>query len=504
MPSGGTTAPSNGSLRQMTAQGMPTRTGLSTGTRTVGPSEPIRGPLNRNIGANIGATSNQRGALPSGKRQRIMSTANDLAGVLVGGASFTQKSGLNGDGTNTSSQQAAISRYAPGGQTTPSVGTNAPDMARGRRNGEGLAEFAGMPGLNDDFIRGQTPSGRMPGTGGIGWAGFPQTPNSIFDLTNTGGSQFGYRGTAGKGMTIDIGDRSAVVAPGNGAFAGLDFSSAAQNAETKSKTGAPNAIVPYTHRISDEAQEFMPEEQKYMLWFTEMSITDPGHQSGMGAFLTKNAHVPFHTGHNLVVMNMQIAAAQKRPEKLRDVVRPEDILADYGFSGPVRVDVGAKNSPLGQHEQNRQNRNLVLVIEGPGDTFNLWKDPKYGQELYLILKGVPRQSIRAHKGAAPGTYNYSAATPGVTSQLDDSIADVVLQFVPWNDPTGYASPSLEDLAYEGAFGETRHGVAIRLGKMLQRFPETCQESTRALAPYSVAATMNCGRVRIDWDVQRSI
>jgi len=508
----GGTAAMGGSLRQMPSsrKGMPVRRDLATGKRTVQTNRP-RGPFDIVGGANdgrIGIANRQRplGAAAPSRQQNTQ--VFDLGGMLVNGSSREQKVPLGG-GAETDAKRRRIAQLASQGQSAPQVGVCTPRLNSLSKDQEGLVQLAGMPNhasIDSDFYRGIAPDTRAAGSGNMIWGGMPLVPDTPFDnnYQNQGPGGAVYPGTSSDNLFIDLGDRGQASRVQNNPLMGASFNaSATAKMETKSLSGAPNALVPYTHRVSDATQEWIPEEQRFMLWFV-MAKAKTSPDTRLNGFETRFAPLPFHDGFNLTVLNLMLARTQKMPTDLDKVCSPEDVLKCYSLAGPVRVDVGAKLSPLGSHPGSRKNRNIVFEAQGPGDIFNLWDNPKYGQDLYLILKGKPLHEIRAAPGSPAGSYNVEAEHPAHHELLPDDVSSVPLQMVPWNDPTGYREPSLADLAYTDPFGIERYGIAIRIGRMLQRFPETCDELTRRTAPFSVHNTMRCGRVRVYVDIHRML
>jgi len=509
----GGTAAMGQSLRQMPSsrKGLPTRTDIATGKRTVTTQRP-RGPFDIVGGFSderIGQANRQRELRGNGEKRALNTAIVDQRGLLINGSSREPKAALGG-GAETDAKRRRIGQLASQSQAAPKVGVNTPDLTRLAKDVEGLVYFQGMPShgsVDADFYRNIGPSVRQPGSGNMIWGGFPNLPDTPFDRNyqNQGPGGAAYPGTASNDMFIDLGDRGRASRVAGNPLMNMSFSaSASAKMESRSATGAPNALVPYTHRVSDAAQEWMPEEQRFHLWFTAVKAKDVPRASYLNQYETRRAPLPFHDGYNLVALNMAIAASQLAPQTRADVAMPEEILANYNLAGSVRVDVGSKLSGLGSHPGNRQNRNIVFEAQGPGDIFNIWDNPKVGQNLYIIIKGVPVEKIRAHGGAPAGTYNIEAEHPSHVERLPENTSSVPLQVVPWNDPLGFREPSLADLQYIDPFGIERYGVAIRVGWMLQRFPEDTDTETRAKAPYSVHNTMKCGRVRVYIDIQRCV
>ena len=511
--SGGTAVMSTNPLRQIPSsrKGLPTRTRVSTQGRTVA-GGPYHGPFDIVGGVNdarIGVPNYQRELGPAAPSRSINTPISDMTGLLVNGSSRTQKRSIGAD-FESDAKRRRIGQLADMGQAAPKVGVVTPRLNALAKDSEGLVYNQGMPpysAIESDFYRNISPTSREAGSGGLIWGGFPNLPDTPFDRNyqNQGPGGAVYPGTASDNLFIDLGDRGQYSQIGANPLMNMTFSaSATSKMETRSLSGAPNALVPYTHRISDGSQLYMPEEQRFMLWFSRMVVTEQPKNSVLNTFETKHAPLPFHEGYNLSAMNLALALMQPKQQNAFDAFSPEQFLALYQLMGPVRVDVGAKVSPLAVHPGNRQNRNLVVEVQGPGDSFNLWDNPKIGQTLYLIVKGVHVDKIRAFEGAPEGTYNITAQHPDRLEQIPADRCKVPLQVIPWCDPHGFRSPSLDDLMYIDSFGIVRHGVAISIGHLIQVFPEGAQPDVRETAPFSVHSTMHCGRVRFLVDINRAV
>jgi len=493
--SGGTAAPVGGTKRKFPGTNAPSKAPvfLGRGARSAG-GEPYNGPLDR-VGANsvgFGIANRQRPLPPQAPRRSQNTGVVDLSGILINGSSRDPKAPLGG-GAETDGKRRRIDQLAVPSQSIPNPFPANMDMTRLSKDNENLTFFGGAPphsAIESDFYRGTQ---------------MPLQPNTAFDnnYQNMGPGGLVYPGTASQDMFIDIGDRGRASRVAANPLTNMAFdASATSKFETKSVTGAPNAVVPYTHRVSNASLAWMPEEQRCMPLFSAIKVKDIPETSHLNQFETRYAPLPFHDDYNLVAVNLALALSQDAPLSLADIPQPEEVLSNYHFMGAVRTDEGSRSYPQANTSSSRKQRNLVFVANGPADMFNIWDSPKVGQSLYFILKGVPLHSIRAHSGAPSGTYNISAANPEHVESVGKR-APVVLQFVPWCDPEGYRSPSMADLAYHDSAGILRYGVPIRIGHLMQYYPKKINKEIRNHAPYSVHAMMNSGQIRVQLEIRQA-
>lgn len=508
---GGTAAPGGG-LRQMPSsrKGLPTRRDLATGVRRAQggvkhTAFDIVGGVND---ARLGLENRQRELGAPAPRRQVEQPRYDLSGMLISGSSRTRKEAF-GETAETNAKRARIGVLADQSQATPTIGTNGTGIAELIKGQEGLVQVANGIDAHAQvdarsFIRGQNPSTRQPGSGGLIWGGFPALPDTPFDRNyqNQGPGGAVYPGTSSNEMFIDLGDRNQLSRVANNPLNNASFSvSATSKMETNTLTGEPRAVLPITHRVSDSSQDLMPEEQRFLLMFAAVKVVDNAKGTIPNEYETRAAPLPFHDLYNLTALNMLIAAGQNMPRNRGDVPSAQDLLGYYNLLGPVRAETGSKLSPQGYTPGNRKQRNIISVPQGEADVFNIWgHDLQIHQPVYLILKGVPLNTIQPGMGAPNGSYNIHAQNPSYAEKLpEDEVSPVPLQFVPWYDKTGFKPPSMTDLAYIGPLGQQRFGVAIRVGIVMQHYPHLCPDEVRARAPFSVHSTMQCGKIRISVD-----
>ena len=78
-----------------------------------------------------------------------------------------------------------------------------------------------------------------------------------------------------------------------------------------------------------------------------------------------------------------------------------------------------------------------------------------------------------------------------------ALSNVPIQYVPWHDENGMSDePDLGELEYRDDFGICRMGTFIRVGTVIQVYDEVANEAFISRAPFSVAATVKSGLLRI--------
>lgn len=381
----------------------------------------------------------------------------------------------------------------PGSRTVQSIAGNArpvylvdptPGGVLGVSGPNGASTFAGA--VNNGYAHA---IGRMDYTNaavGAGpnnafFAGQPQRPRQIYSTT------FGNNNNTRLGP--------------NGTFAEA-FGRPIQSSQT-SVTGFPNSRIPNTIRMSKTYSMLTPEDLAFRLCFIRQKAYEVPEATSNALWEITSGTLPIQDAAPLAATNMLLASLQKLPQTPDDVYTVEQALTEFALKGGIKTDSGpstwpTSNEGAGSSDMAHSSRNLVVLRKGDVEIYNYWSAGRMvmGQDLYVILKGVPASKIRAGVRAKPLSYNLSSSNPDSYCELDTtSHPDVVLQFVPWLPKSTKGTPSYKDLRYYDDFGVERLGTYLRVGTVMEKLPGVGNGPADNVA-FSEAAAIASGPLRI--------
>jgi hypothetical protein len=468
---------------------------------TIGASEPRRTVLNADRTAAIGTgyaipvpQSGARIAMPSGPS---ITKRNGVDSIVLQGNSKRQKVDLGGN----SPQELAALRATQLGRTstTPRFNDSEPSFFQMGRGNQGLPVANNLPPFTNPLPM-NVNYARTAGAERIIFQGMQSS--MPFPSVATMAPAFGVsRGLAGTSTTSQFMNIDSGAAPRGGSAPDIvsQFNTAAANIEKKTKTGSPNARTTYTHTLTEMAAAYAAVAQEKMIWVVPILIEDGAMTFDGRSGQLKSWDVDTqHAGHNLAVANYMLALAQQFPRKISEIRTVEQILANFRYAGVVASEEGPTKSQYVDKADAHIHRNIVMTIQGEVDVYNYWGDVKYGQTVGLIVKGVPLKDVFAHHYINAGTYNIDAVEPAAVRKIDTSaLSNVPIQYVPWFDENGMSDePDLKDLKYGDDYGICRTGPFIRVGTVIQVYDEVANEAYISRAPFSVAATVKTGLLRV--------
>ena len=359
-----------------------------------------------------------------------------------------------------------------------------PGGVLGVTGANGESTFAGAVNSGYAHVIGReayTNSAVAAGPNGAFFAGQPMRPRQLYSTTfgNNNNTQLGPNGTFAQAFGRPL------------------------QASQTSVTGFPNSRIPNTIRMSPSFSQITPEDLAFRLCFIRMNAYEVPHGKG-GAFHEANSGTwPVQDAAPLAATNMLLASLQTPPESIDKVYTVEDALSTFALKGGIKTDNGpstwpTSNASSAASEMAHSSRNLVVLRKGDVQIYNYWSSGEMamGQDLYLLLKGIPVSSIRGGLGAKPLSYNVSSSNPTSVCELDTTRhADVVLQFIPWVPTATKGEPTHKDLVYYDDFGVERVGVGLRVGTLLEKLPGKGYGSPPNVA-FSEAAAITAGPLRI--------
>ncbi len=312
------------------------------------------------------------------------------------------------------------------------------------------------------------------------FAGQPQQPRQL------------YSTTFGRNNNTRLGN--------NGTFAQA-FGRPLQASQT-SVTGFPNARLPHTIRVSKEFSQITPEDLAFRIAFIRMKAFKVAPATSNALWEANSGTLPIQDAAPLAATNMMLASIQTVPESPDKVFTVQQALEKFALKGVIKTDSGPSTWPTSSgsavDEFAHSSRNLVVLRKGDVEVYNYWSAGKMamGQDLYLLLKGIPVGNIRGAMNKPPLSYNVNSSDPEHVYELPTaSHASVVLQFVPWLPSGVKGKPGYKDLKYYDDFGIEHVGVALRVGTLLEKLPGVGNGPSRNVA-FSEAAAISSGPLRI--------
>jgi hypothetical protein len=467
----------------------------------IGASQPRRTVLNADQTASIGTgyaipvpQSGARISMPSGPS---ITKRKGVDSMVLQGASKRQQVDLGG---SSPAEYAALRATQLGRtSTTPRFNDSEPRFFQQGRGNQGLPVANNLPPFTNPLPMNVNYS-RTVGAERIIFQGMESSlpMPSVATMSPAFGVSRGLAGTSTTSQFMNV-DSGGTPRGGSGPDIVAQFNAAAGNIEKKTKTGSPNARTTYTHTLNEMAAAYAAVAQEKMIWIVPILIED-----GAMTFDGKSGQLQSwgvdiqHAGHNLAVANYMLALSQPFPRKIAEIQKVENVLSQFRYAGVVASEEGATKSQYVDKEDAHIHRNIVMTLQGEVDVYNYWGDVKYGQSVGLIVKGVPLKDIFAHHYINAGTFNIDAVEPAAVRKVDTSaLSNNPIQYVPWFDEVGMSEePDISELEYGDDFGIVRTGVFIRVGTVIQVYDEVANEAYISRAPYSVAATVKTGLLRI--------
>ena len=487
------------------------RTNISTGSTTLLNMGTRHSALDRvgaaaDINAPVGQPSTvPSNPTPSGRRvlftQPIGMGSRRFNTVDVNGASRKRKAPFGG---NTQQELNEMGRWAPTSAKLPRLGgLPAPDMSRELRGELGYPMYADFAAKPDAFPDGPLPNTRTAGTGGIAWGNFG-SKLTVLNTHQPGPSPGAWPGTAAQSRFITPGEQITGSFSTRSVFLSYPWSNAEaqiiQDGDIEPRT---NATVPYHYILATKYKEFCEADQEGQIILSQrrhFPVSDP-HDYNM-----PREQSPFITSNllNLPTFNFMQACNEKLPQIMGRSLMAAEVLKQWNIAGFCRNDPSAKiaagaPSRAYPNQYGQWQRIINTVVAGPTFVFNYWGNGVVvGQKLYVILKKVDLQNVRADSKSEAGSYDISmrSSSSSRSANLEDR-SPRPFQLLPWIPAANTRNPpTMRDKQYHDEFGQVNYGIAFCLGTVDQIDDFSTPDHILQHAPFSVKATVSLPKIKV--------
>lgn len=483
----------------------------------VGGASVVAGASVINQGSSFDATTAPSGALPIPMRtapQGAVGLNRDVGRARrfseVDPVQATRNVRARTLGGTTDAQMGTIAQWVPRAPgSLPTVGTT-PSFQTSVRAEQGIPMFGGFGPNGRVGSTGIVPTAKAGGTGGVAFAGFTGRPTR-------------YDTSVGRAVVRDAASAGATMATGASAMAGApwathDWSRAGNmGAETATLGFMTNYTIPYSLRLHPSTYKYNRHMQRHQL-ILELKGGDPSVakkiRSAMASRVLagQGGGADLHHMYNLQTFNFLQAITDTKPPSMFEARTADEVWANWALTGVVSGDeataLDTSTTTYAEAASGRE-RSILAVVGGCVDTVNIWGDVQTNTHLWLILKKVPAENIRASRVAEAGTYVLDPTTGAVAGtenlrKANRALSKCPFQLVPYasvSDNDGLPPPGA--LEYFDDHGVRRYGKAIYVGRVEDQrtLPQRDEPLLRA-APYNTRAV--CGllpvmRVRLSID-----
>ena len=415
-------------------------------------------------------------------------------------------------GGNNAQQVAGLRPWLAAGAAPPSVGTT-PSFQSMARGTDGMTMFGGFGAQMQVGRGGIAPTAKAPGTSNIAWANF-QGQSNVFDAMQ-GRSLPGLQDAA-----YSVTPTGAPLSTAESPFRTAPFAQMSARSEINSMGFPTNATIS-AHAIQKVALadlHYNTQKGQLLFMYKGSASSQPDFQADPTG---PSSHMRSQTNFvdvspnrfqqfNHVVFNFILASTEKQAQFADQVMTPAQILRDWAFGGVVISEQGdaqtsgatdgqTHNNPYS--EQAKGDRILNRCMAGRVTTQNIWgAHITTGTHLWLILKKVPIEQVRASARDSPGTYllDPSGQTTVDINQQQNRTSSHPFQVVPWASMTEDQVP-LAELEYVDELGSKHFGKAIHVG-VVEDFaggiPNKYSKNETSHVPFNVAQTLLGGVVSV--------